>query len=96
MRFIVNTFIFSFLLSYLLRWAKQEADQRLEQMQDSAYDTPGAESPVPPQVVLGAMGLVGGHFVLGSSILKQQKRTTFLSFIIGSLVGVMVFLRWMK
>ena len=92
MRFIASTIYMSILLPLLLSWAKNEADQRMGKMQDAAYDTPGAESPIPPQVIIGSMGLVGGHFLLGSGMLKQRKRVTLAAFFIGTLIGITTFI----
>lgn len=92
MRFLASTLYISILLPFLLGWAKNETDHRMKKMQDAAYDTPGAESPLPPQVIIGSMGLIGGHFLFSSGIMKLKKRFTFLTLIVGGLIGVAMFL----
>lgn len=87
MRFLFNALLTGLFFPLFLRWSLEQADAQLKKMQDAAYDTPGAGSPLPPQVLLGAAGLIGAHFLLGSGILKQKLRVSLLALIVGAAVG---------
>lgn len=82
----------SILLPLFITWAKGSADRQLEKIQQVAYDTPGAESPVPPQVILGSIGLIGGHFLLGRGIMKQKMSAVLLAFFLGCGIGLSTYL----
>ncbi|MEZ4580212.1 MAG: hypothetical protein R3A10_00925 [Caldilineaceae bacterium] len=41
-------------------------------MQEAAFNTPGAEAPVTPSIVMGGIGLLFGHFVVGRRLLRLR------------------------
>lgn len=90
MRFMFNALLTGLLFPLFLRWAIEQADSQLKKMQDAAYDTPGAESPLPPPVLFGAAGLIGAHFLLGSGIMKQKLRVSLLALIVGTAAGALM------
>ena len=64
MRFLFNLLATALALPYYLEWSRAQAEEQIDEMQRAAFNTPGAESPVTPAVILGGMGLLFGHFAL--------------------------------
>jgi hypothetical protein len=80
-------------LSFFWGWAQRRAEGQLDKMQDAVFNTPGAEAPVPPDVLLGGVGLIATHFVFGQKVLKLTGWQTFLSFVLGIGVGTALFVQ---
>jgi hypothetical protein len=64
MRFLFNLLATALALPFYLEWGRAQAEEQIDEMQRAAFNTPGAESPVPPAVILGGMGMLAGHFAL--------------------------------
>lgn len=79
------------LLPQFLHWAKGRIDLQIEKMQEASFSTPGTEAPIPPEVVLGGMAFAAGHIVLGRVILRMRFIHIVLSLLLGSLLGIALF-----
>jgi hypothetical protein len=69
-----------------LNWAWNQTEGQIDKMQDAAFNTPGAESPVPPSILMAAAGVLAGHFTL-SRILRLRRWQSLLSLFLGVAAG---------
>jgi len=89
-RFLISALYPTVLLPLYLNWARRQAEKQIDKMQDAAFNTPGAEAPIPPAViVVGAAGLVG-HVFLGRAVLKLSLGRTLLSLAAGAALGSLI------
>ncbi|MBX3001066.1 MAG: hypothetical protein KF893_21265 [Caldilineaceae bacterium] len=91
LNFLLSILFSAVSLSFFLGWARQRAEGQLDKMQDAVFNTPGVEAPVPPDVVLGGVGLTVIHFVFGQKVLGLRGWQTFLSFGLGIVAGVAIY-----
>jgi len=75
-----------------LTWAREQTEGQISKMQDSAFDTPGAEPPVPSSILVAAVSVVAGHFAL-TRMLRMRRGQSVLSLILGVAVAVLLLLR---
>lgn len=75
---------------FYLRWSSNQAELQLDKMQKAVHFTPGAEAPLPPEVLAGAAGLGISHFAVGR-MLRLGWFQAFLSLMIGVVLGVGAF-----
>ncbi|MGB5051143.1 MAG: hypothetical protein WBO46_19510 [Caldilineaceae bacterium] len=85
-------FLFSLVCNVLidwlfLGWARRETDTRLGKMQDAAFDTPGAQSPVPASVLAAAGALALGQWAVARSLWKLSGRQAVAGLILGACVA---------
>ena len=89
-RIMISAALTALALPFYLRWANEQSELQLDKMQKAVHFTPGAESPLPPEVIAGAAGLGVSHFAVGR-MLRLGWFQAFLSLIIGAALGVGVF-----
>ena len=94
-RFIIHTLYLLMLLPVFLKWASQQAEQQIDKMQEAAFNTPGAESPVPPMVMLGGVALLASHFFVGS-ILQQRWWQSVLALFASLFFAIVLFVKSIK
>jgi hypothetical protein len=92
-KFLLSLLYSALSLSFFLGWARQRAEGQIDKMQDAVFNTPGAEAPVPPDVVMGGIGLVATHFIFGQKVLGLAGWQSFLSFGLGIVAGVAIYLQ---
>lgn len=63
-RFLFTTFVTALAIPFYLKWGRQQSEGQIDKMQAAVHGTPGAESPIPPSVLLGGAGLLAGHWLL--------------------------------
>ena len=80
-RFLVTTFVTALAIPFYLKWSRQESEGQIDKMQAAVHGTPGAESPIPPSVLLGGAGLLAGHWLL-SRVLGMGFVTAFVSLLV--------------
>ena len=83
--FILSTLYTALLLPFFLRWGRQQAEAQIDKMQESVFNTPGAEAPVPPLVLVGGLGLIASHFFFARRFLRLKGWQAFLSWLLGLL-----------
>ncbi len=93
-KFILSTLATAAALPALLSWAQGRAEGQIDKMQDAVFNTPGAESPVTPDVALAGVGFVSAHFVLGQKVLGLRGWQTILSLLLGIGIGIGLFFQW--
>lgn len=91
LRILTSATLTAMAVPFYLRWGSDQADRQLDKMQKAVHFTPGAESPVPPEVVAGAAGLGISHFAVGR-LLKLRWWQAIASLFMGVMGGVLVFL----
>ena len=78
------------LIPLYLDWSRRQAESQIDKMQAAVFNTPGAESPVPPTVmVAGALLLVGYWMV--TRLLAVPGWLRVLGAVLGVPVGVAIF-----
>lgn len=90
-RIMVSATLTGVATPFYLHWADQQSEIQLDKMQKAVHFTPGAEPPLPNEVLAGAVGLGVSHFAVGRA-LRLGWLQAFLSLIIGIVLGVGVFL----
>lgn len=73
-----------------LGWAWGETEDQIDKMQDAAFETPGAEAPVPMAVFMAALSVIAGHFTVGR-LLRMRRWQTFLAMVAGAAAGAFLF-----
>jgi hypothetical protein len=89
-RMMMSAALTALAVPFYLRWSSTQADLQLDKMQKAVHFTPGAESPVPPEVVAGAAGLSISHFAVGRLLGLRWWQAIF-SLLIGVALGVGAF-----
>lgn len=89
-RMMMSASLTALATSFYLRWSSAQAELQLDKMQKAVHFTPGAESPLPPEVLAGAAGLGVSHFAVGR-IFGLRWWQAFLSLLIGVVLGTGAF-----
>jgi hypothetical protein len=77
-RFLSITFLTALAIPFYLKWGRDQSEQQIDKMQAAVHGTPGAETPIPPAILLGGAGLLAGHLLL-SRLLGLRFRGSFVS-----------------
>lgn len=91
LRMMLSAALTALAVPFYLRWSSDQTDQQLDKMQRAVHFTPGAESPLPPEVLAGAAGLSISHFAIGRT-LRLRWWQSILSLQFGVVLGVFVFI----
>lgn len=70
-------------------WSRLQAEGQIDQMQKAAFDTPGAEAPIPPSVVAAGAGVLLGQLLL-TRLLGLGAWGRWLSLLLGSAAGAAI------
>lgn len=80
------------LLTFYMRWSFEQAETQIDKMQDAAFNTPGAEAPLPPNVLLAGFAIVCGYILF----IRRLTQFTFLAaiggFFVASLTGIVIYI----
>jgi hypothetical protein len=87
-RFLCSTLTLAALLPRFFTWSRRQIEGQIDKMQQKVHFTPGAESPVPPSVLLAGLGLLVFHFLIGGAVLRLQGWQALLSLLAGLVGGV--------
>lgn len=90
LRMMMSAALTALAVPFYLHWSSEQADLQLDKMQKAVHFTPGAEAPLPSEVVAGAAGLTISHFAVGRLFGLHWWQAIF-SFLIGVVLGVGVF-----
>ncbi|MGL4647863.1 MAG: hypothetical protein ACRC1H_00540, partial [Caldilineaceae bacterium] len=82
LRFLLGTLITGAAAYFFGGWALAQSETQIGKMQLNAYNSPGAESPVPPQVI-------GTGFTVLSSLWMVQRRLLRQSFV-GAMLAMLL------
>jgi hypothetical protein len=91
MRFLLSLLAMIGMLPVYLQWSREQAEEQIERMQEAAFNTPGAEAPVPAPVLLAGAGVLTGHFVI-ARFLRLNAWQALLSLFFGVVGGIALFL----
>ncbi len=87
-RFLLGTSIAGVVTFFFAAWARRETEAQIGKMQLNAYNTPGAGSPVPPQVMATGVSTLGAIWWVQHNILRQQGSGAVFSLLLGTAAGV--------
>ncbi len=90
--FLASTLITALGVAAFLDWSGRQAERQIDRMQEAAFNTPGAEAPLPPQVMLGGLAIALVHFV-AARLLGVHRGWAFFSLLIGGALGGLLFWR---
>lgn len=92
-RLIVATLLAAATTFFYAAWARTESDAQISRMQLDSYNTPGADSPVPPQVFAAGMSVLTALWFVLARILRVPtfERTVALLFgVVGGIAALFV------
>lgn len=78
------------LLPLYLDWSRDQAEAQIDKMQRAVFNTPGAEAPVPPPVMVGGVGLLLGYGIW-TGMLGLRGWARGVGLLVGIPLGVTVF-----
>jgi hypothetical protein len=90
MHLILHALLFAGLLPLFLRWSRLQSERQIDKMQRSVFNSPGAEAPVPPAVIVGGCVLLGGYLLLGRRFLRLSAWQLLTSLSLGAAGGIVV------
>jgi hypothetical protein len=87
------TFLYPILLIPLyLDWSHRQSEEQIDKMQRAVFNSPGAEAPVPPTVIVGGVGLLLGYGLL-TAIIGTRGWLRAAGLVLGAPVGVAIFMQ---
>ena len=93
MRLLISTVLTAVTAWIFLRWAREQSEQQIGKMQDAVFNSPGAESPLPPIVIAAGIGLLMGQWIVVRNIFRLRSWQTLFSLLTGGLLGVIALLQ---
>lgn len=87
MGFLLSLACNTLLSRLFLGWAQKETDTQIGKMQDAAFDTPGAQSALPPSVLIGAGGLLAGQWALARRVLRLSGGQAVAALLLGGAIA---------
>jgi hypothetical protein len=81
-----------FIVPFYLEWSRRQTESQIDKMQRAVFNTPGAEAPLPPLVVVGGALLLLGYWGL-TRLFGVPGWLRLLAALIGGPVGVMIFMQ---
>lgn len=91
LRMMLSAALTALALPFYLRWAGEQSEAQIDKMQRAVHFTPGAEAPVPSEVVAGAIGLGISHFAV-ARVLRLGWLEALISLLLGLAIGLFVFI----
>ena len=82
-RFLVGTLVAAAASYFFGGWALTASETQIGKMQLNAYNSPGAESPVPPQVLASGFSLLGTLWMAQRRLLGQSRFASLLALLLG-------------
>lgn len=90
MKFLFSIAFLAVLVPFYLIWGRRQAEAQIDKMQKDAFDTPGAEAPVPSTILLAGAALVGSHF-FWCRLIGLRAWQAVGSLIVGVTIGISTF-----
>jgi hypothetical protein len=87
-RFLFGTLLAAVAAYFFGGWALTQSEQQIGKMQLNAYNTPGAESPVPPAVIAAGFSTVGTLWMVQRRLLGMRGPAALLALLAGSAAGI--------
>lgn len=87
-RFLFGTTIATVVTYFYAAWARSEGEAQLGKMQLSAYNSPGAESPLPPAVTAAGFSVLGALWWALRTILRMPGWQIATAIVLGAAAGV--------
>lgn len=86
-RFLFGTLIAGVAAYFYGGWALSQSEAQIGKMQLNAYNTPGAESPVPPQVLATGFSVLSTLWMVQRRLLRQTRTGSVLALLLGAGAG---------
>jgi hypothetical protein len=85
---LLGTAVTGVVTFFYAAWARRETEAQIGKMQLNSYNTPGAETPVPPQVMATGVSTLGAVWWVQHNILRQKGSGAIFSMLLGAAAGV--------
>lgn len=89
-RFLICLLYPLLLTPIYLTWGRDQAETQIDKMQQAVFNTPGAEAPLPPRVLVAGLGVTTGY-ALWSRLLGIRRGWSVLALVLGAPVGAAIF-----
>lgn len=96
LKFLLSTLYLAALLPMYLVWSREQVEYQLDRMQEAVFNSPGAESPITPSVVVGGITLLTSHMVIARRGLQLSLTASLMSMLVGGAVGFIGWQQWQK
>jgi hypothetical protein len=80
------------LIPLYLDWSRRAAEGQIDKMQAAVFNSPGAEAPIPPAVIVAGVGLLLGYGLWGR-LLGQPGGRRWAAMLLGAPLGVALMAR---
>lgn len=88
LRFLLGALVTAITTFFYAAWARSESEAQIDKMQLDAYNTPGAQAPVPPHVFATGMTVLTGLWFVLARILRMPTMQRALAVLLGVAGGV--------
>ena len=96
LKFFFSTLYLAALLPLYLIWSREQMEGQIDKMQEAVFNTPGAESPVTPPMIVGGITLWTSHMVIARRGLQLSLIAAFGSMVAGGAIGFLGWQQWRK
>jgi len=95
-KFFFSSLYLALLLPLYLIWSRQQIEEQIDKMQEAVFNTPGAESPVTPPMIIGGISLLVTHIMIARRGLQLSLMAALGSMLLGGAIGILGWLQWQK
>ncbi len=88
LKFIVSVLLAAAATFLYVTWARNKSETQIGRMQLNSYNTPGAETPVPPTVLGSALGAIGLVWFLQRRLMRNSTVPAVVALLLGGAAGV--------
>lgn len=96
LKFLLSALYLAALLPMYLVWSQEQAERQIDKMQEAVFNSPGAEAPITPAIVVGGITLLTSHMVIARRGLQLSLTASFLSMVAGGAAGYMGWHQWRR
>ncbi len=95
-KFFFSTLYLAALLPLYLIWSRAQIEGQIDKMQEAVFNSPGAESPVTPPLIIAGITLLTSHMVIARRGLQLSLVAALGSLLLGGTVGFLGWYQWQK
>jgi len=96
LKFLLSALYLAALLPMYLMWSRAEIEHQLDKMQEAVFNSPGAEAPLTPAIVVGGITLLTSHVVIARRGLHLSLVASLMSMVAGGIAGFVGWQQWQK
>ena len=96
LKFLLSSLYLAALLPMYLVWSREQVERQIDKMQEAVFNSPGAEAPITPAIVVGGITLLTSHMVIARRGLQLSLTASLISMLTGGAAGYLGWLQWQK